>query len=112
MLVLGGGRSTPETFAARLADPRVQTAAEQFYAGLAKNFGAASGATIVQGTLRLADYADAFRKFVSEEGGDTEMLDMMEGMFPNASLRMQLVGDRFVTEMVSSYPSPNSLITE
>ncbi len=111
MLVLGGGRATPEAFGARLADPRVQTAAEQFYAGLLKNFGAPTGATIVQGTLRLSDYAPSFRKFAQEQGGDTEALDMLEGMLPNASLRMQLVGDRFVSELTTMYTQPNETIT-
>ncbi len=111
MLVLGGGRATPEAFGARLADPSVQTAAEQFYAGLIKNFGAPTGATIVQGTLRLSDYAASLRKFGEEQGGDSETLDMFEGMLPNASLRMQLVGDRFISEFTSMYTKPNELIT-
>jgi hypothetical protein len=112
MLVLGAGRSTPEAFAARLADPRVQTAAEQFYAGLLKDFGAPTGATIVQGSLHLADYAAAFRKFAETEGSDTEMLDMMDSMLPNASVRIQLVGERFVTEATTKYVKPKGLVAQ
>jgi hypothetical protein len=111
MLVFGSGRSSPEAFAARLADPRVQTAAEQFYAGLQKNFGASTGATIVQGALRLSDYTAALQQFAAESDGDVETFEMLDGALPNASLRMQLVGERFVTEASASYPKPNKLVS-
>ncbi|MBK8180146.1 MAG: type II secretion system protein GspG [Planctomycetes bacterium] len=110
MLVFGSGRATPEVFAARLADARVQTAADAFYAGLQRDFGAPSGATIIQGSLRLADYASAFRKFVEESGDDAEALEMLESSMPNASMRMQLVGERFVTEITAIYPEPKSKV--
>ncbi len=106
MLVIGGGHSTPEAFAERLADPRLKTAADQFYVGLAKDFGASAGATIVQGRLRLSDYTAAFRKFAEEQGEDVEGMEILEEMMPNASIRMQLVGDRFVTEMTTTYVDP------
>jgi len=110
MLVIGAGLATPEAFAARMADPTLKTAAEPFYAGLTKDFGSASGATIVQGTLRLADYADAMRTMLSEDSGDAETFEMLEGMFPNASIRIQLVGERFITEMASKYVKPSGTV--
>ena len=110
MLVIGAGLATPEAFAARLADPALKTAAEPFYAGLAKDFGSATGATIVQGTLRMADYTDAMRSLMSEDSGDAEMFEMLEGMFPNASLRIQLVGERFITEIATKYVKPSGTV--
>ncbi|MEO6711262.1 MAG: type II secretion system protein GspG, partial [Planctomycetota bacterium] len=112
MLVLGAGRLTPEAFAARLADSRVQTAAEQFYAVLLKEFGAASGATIVQGSVHLADYASAFRSFGEATGGDSGALEFLESALPNASIRMQLIGDRFVTEAAAKYVKAKGLVAK
>ena len=107
MLVLGAGLATPEAFASRMGDPGMKTAADQFYAGMAKDFGVGAGATIIQGALRMADYADAMRSMVDDGSADAEFMDMFEGMLPNASMRLQLVGDRFITEVVTKYIKPS-----
>jgi hypothetical protein len=110
VLVIGAGLATPEGYAARMADAAVKSAADKFYANLTKDFGSPTGAIIVQGSLRMADYAEAVRKMVASEGGDAEMLAMLDGMLPNASVRLQLVGERFVTEMTTKYVKPTGTV--
>lgn len=112
-LVAGLGRATPEAYAARLADVRLQSAADKFYADLQTQFGTPTGVTIVQGAMRTSGYADILRAMSAAEGGEDEgTFDMIESMLPDCNLRMQLVGDRFISEFTTLYAKPTGIVLE
>lgn len=112
-LIFGLGRATPEAYATRLGDVRIQSAADKFYAELQTQFGAPTGVTIVQGSLRTSSYADIVRAInAAEGGGDEEMIDMLESVLPDCNLRMQLVGDRFISEFTTLYSKPTGIVLD
>lgn len=111
-LAIGAGHSFPKELAARFEGAQTNTAAANFQTSLSKELPAAQGATVVQGFVRMSAYVDALRTLARATGEDESGIDFMDSSLPDGVLRMQLVADRFVTEIASKRrPDPMGLAT-
>jgi len=107
-LILGFGSSTPEDYFDRLADAAPNAGQSPGYASMLSRLPQGAGATVLRGFLSLERLGATAKELAQ---GSEEDWDAMMSSLASTAWRMELVGDRFVTDLYTGTPDADNELT-